>query len=88
MGSVLNMPYQDCGFDYVYSIGCLHHTGDLVGSISEVYRVLKVKGKALIMSCNRNSFRLLVEVRIKRALGILSKIRRNTTLNEKNQVIV
>ena len=28
-GSALDMPFPDASFDRVYSIGCLHHTGDL-----------------------------------------------------------
>src|SRR5205814_4952916 len=38
--SVLELPFADGAFDYVYSIGCLHHTGDLERSVQEVYRVL------------------------------------------------
>lgn len=56
-GSVLAIPYQDLFFDYVYSIGCLHHTGNLPRAISEVHRVLKPHGKALITLYNRYSFR-------------------------------
>lgn len=61
-GSVLALPYPDMSFDYVYSIGCLHHTGDLMMSVSEVHRVLKPGGKAIIMLYNRHSFRQLVNV--------------------------
>ena len=31
--SVLELPFEDATFDYVYSIGCLHHTGDLERSV-------------------------------------------------------
>src|SRR5947207_2788032 len=31
--SVLALPFGDESFDYVYSIGCLHHTGDLERSV-------------------------------------------------------
>ncbi|WP_271255189.1 class I SAM-dependent methyltransferase [Pseudanabaena sp. Chao 1811] len=62
VGSALSIPHEDNSFDYVYSIGCLHHTGDLPQSISEVYRVLKPGGQAVIMLYNRNSFRQLVQV--------------------------
>jgi ubiquinone/menaquinone biosynthesis C-methylase UbiE len=62
VGSALSIPHEDNSFDYVYSIGCLHHTGDLPQSISEVYRVLKPGGKAVIMLYNSNSFRQLVQV--------------------------
>lgn len=39
LGSSLSIPHADESFDYVYSIGCLHHTGNLQQSLSEVYRV-------------------------------------------------
>ena len=60
VGSVLDLPYRDGGFDYVYSIGCLHHTGDLRRAVGEVYRVLADGGKAIIMLYNRHSFRRMI----------------------------
>jgi SAM-dependent methyltransferase len=60
VGSVLDLPYKDATFDYVYSIGCLHHTGDLGRGIAEVHRVLADRGKAVIMLYNRHSFRHMV----------------------------
>ena len=73
VGSVLDAPFADGIFDYVYSIGCLHHTGSLVRSISEVHRILRTGGKAIIMLYNRNSFRLRVEVPVRRFVSLLSK---------------
>ena len=83
MGSVLNVPYNDCSFDYLYSIGCLHHTGNLDRSISEVHRVLKTDGKAIIMLYNKHSFRLLVQVPLMRVLGIFSNMKRYKGISEK-----
>ena len=82
VGSALNIPYKDATFDYVYSIGCLHHTGELAYSISEVHRVLKDSGKVVIMLYNRRSFRLLIQVPIMRILGSLFTKRRYKDLNE------
>jgi SAM-dependent methyltransferase len=48
-------------FDRVYTIGCLHHTGDLAGSVSEVHRVLKPGGRAMVMLYNRRSMRQLTQ---------------------------
>jgi SAM-dependent methyltransferase len=76
VGSVLDAPYKDCTFDYVYSIGCLHHAGNLEGTISEVHRLLKARGKAIIMLYNKNSFRMLIQVPIIRLLGFLSRRKR------------
>ena len=64
LGSALEISYPDSCFDYVYSIGCLHHTGNLSKAIDEVYRVLTPKGKAIIMLYNLNSFRqFLIRIR-------------------------
>ena len=59
-GSALDMPFPDATFDRVYSIGCLHHTGDLPRAVSEVHRVLRPGGRAVVMLYNRHSFRFLV----------------------------
>lgn len=55
--SVLRLPFEAESFDRVVSIGCLHHTGDLPRAISEVSRVLRVGGSALVMVYNRWSVR-------------------------------
>jgi ubiquinone/menaquinone biosynthesis C-methylase UbiE len=60
VGSALDVPYEDECFDYVYSIGCLHHTGNLPRAVEEVYRILKRGGKAIVMLYNRHSFRQCV----------------------------
>jgi len=56
-GSVLELPFADAVFDYVYSIGCLHHTGNLDRSVQEVHRVLVPGGRAVVMLYNRHSLR-------------------------------
>lgn len=58
-GSALDVPWADATFDFVYSIGCLHHTGDLRRSVGEVHRVLRPGGFAVVMVYNRNSARRL-----------------------------
>lgn len=83
VGSVLNIPYGNSSFDYVYSIGCLHHTGDIERSVSEIYRVLEDGGKAVIMLYNKHSFRLLVQVPFMRVFGIFSNMRRYKDIDEK-----
>jgi len=60
VGSALDIPYKASTFDCVYSIGCLHHTGDLRRGISEVHRVLVKGGKAIVMLYNRHSFRHMI----------------------------
>src|SRR5215212_8161318 len=63
--SALSLPYADGYFDHVYSIGALHHTGNLRQCVSEVNRVLRVGGKALIMIYNSLSFRQMIELPIR-----------------------
>ena len=72
VGSALEIPHADASFDYVYSVGCLHHTGNLPRCVSEVYRVLGPRGKAVIMLYNRHSFRQVVAVPLKRVRQLVS----------------
>jgi SAM-dependent methyltransferase len=67
--SALELPFADASFDYVYSIGCLHHTGDLQRSISEVHRVLRPGGRVVAMLYYRHSLRRL-------ALGLRHRLKR------------
>jgi ubiquinone/menaquinone biosynthesis C-methylase UbiE len=55
-GSVLAMPFEDSTFDFVVSIGCLHHTGDMQKGIAEIHRVLKPGGRAVLMVYNALSY--------------------------------
>jgi SAM-dependent methyltransferase len=59
-GSALEIPHPDRTFGHVVTIGCLHHTGDLPKAVSEVHRVLKPGGTAMVMLYNRHSLRQLV----------------------------
>ncbi len=51
----LNFP-DNC-FDFVVSIGCFHHTGNIKKCIDEAYRVLVPGGILLFMCYNKHSFR-------------------------------
>jgi SAM-dependent methyltransferase len=81
-GSALDIPYPDGIFDYVYSIGCLHHTGDLPKAVSEVYRVLAPGGRAVVMLYNRYSFRQLAQLRTRYVWEILTGRRRRGSFGE------
>jgi len=55
-GSILDAPFPDGSFDYVVSIGCYHHTGNLPRALTETARVLKLDGGAVIMTYNGASY--------------------------------
>jgi len=55
-GSILAAPFPDASFDYVVSIGCLHHTGDLPRAVAEIARLLRPGGRATLMSYNATSY--------------------------------
>jgi SAM-dependent methyltransferase len=59
VGSVLENPHPDESFDHVVTIGCLHHTGDIPRAVSEVKRVLRPGGRAVVMLYNERSYRRL-----------------------------
>lgn len=59
-GNILQMDAEAMGFKneifiFVWSWGAVHHSEDTERIISEIYRVLKPKGKIAIMVYNRNS---------------------------------
>jgi SAM-dependent methyltransferase len=59
LASVLDIPCPEDHFDYVVSIGCLHHTGDIPRAIAELRRVLKPGGRLMVMLYNARSLRRL-----------------------------
>ncbi|MGH2650633.1 MAG: class I SAM-dependent methyltransferase [Actinomycetota bacterium] len=79
-GSALALPYPDASMEYVYSIGCLHHTGSLPRAVSEIHRVLVPGGRALIMLYHRHSFRQLLQVPLVRFRGMLARVRHPSAL--------
>jgi ubiquinone/menaquinone biosynthesis C-methylase UbiE len=50
-----NLPFRDGQFDIVYSNGVLHHSENTDKCISEVFRVLKPGGLAVLMLYSRHS---------------------------------
>jgi SAM-dependent methyltransferase len=68
-GSVLEAPFGDERFDRVYSIGCIHHTGDLPRAVAEIHRLLRPGGRAVVMVYNRRSFRRTVYLPVQRGLA-------------------
>jgi SAM-dependent methyltransferase len=66
--SAAALPFADATFDFVYSIGCLHHTGQLATAVDEVHRVLSPGGRAVVMLYNAHSFRQLERVHLRNAV--------------------
>jgi ubiquinone/menaquinone biosynthesis C-methylase UbiE len=46
--NVLQLPFKDNSFDFVFCKGVLHHTGDTYKGLSELKRVLKLNSNAFI----------------------------------------
>ena len=55
VGSSTNLDYEDSFFDFVYSWGVIHHSGNIKKSLEEIYRVLKKGGRSKIMIYNKDS---------------------------------
>lgn len=51
--SVLNLNFPDASFDYVFSMGVLHHTPDPYGGFRELCRVLRPGGVIVISLYNK-----------------------------------
>ena len=60
IGTSTNLPYPDNTFDFVYSWGVVHHSGNIKKSLAEIYRVLKEGGRSKIMIYNKNSLVVFV----------------------------
>ena len=58
--SACNLPFRSDSFDAVISLGCLHHTGNLRGSLRECLRVVRPGGTLIIMVYNRYSYKRLI----------------------------
>lgn len=57
-GDALALDFGDGEFDFVYSMGVLHHTPDPQKAINEIYRILKSGGQAKIFLYRRNSLKV------------------------------
>jgi len=63
------LDFPDESFDIVYSHGVLHHTPDTKKAISEVHRVLRSGGRAIVMLYHRNSYNYAINIRLLRRIG-------------------
>jgi ubiquinone/menaquinone biosynthesis C-methylase UbiE len=56
-GNALAMPFPDESLDFLVSIGCFHHTGNVQKCLDETYRVLRPGGTCVVMLYNKFSYR-------------------------------
>ena len=66
-----HIPYEDSFFDIVYSHGVIHHSPEIEKIVSEIHRVLRPRGQAVIMLYHKNSFNYYISIGIFRRAGLL-----------------
>lgn len=59
-GNAERLDFSDKAFDVVYSFGVLHHTPGTEKAVSEVHRVLRQNGIALVMLYHKRSLNYLI----------------------------
>lgn len=64
----VELPFDDCSFDYIHSSGVLHHTPNPVMILKEFKRLLKPKGCARVMVYNYDSVWVHLYVAYQRAI--------------------
>jgi ubiquinone/menaquinone biosynthesis C-methylase UbiE len=88
LGNALSLSFNNKEFDFIFSLGVLHHTPDPQKAIDKIYRVLKWGGQAKIFLYRKYSLKVGVAkfLRLFQAFGdkLLSKDRFiYTMLNQK-----
>jgi len=64
-----NLEFADESFDLVYSHGVLHHTPDTARAVREIHRVLRPRGRAVVMLYHRDSYNFRVNISVLRRAG-------------------
>src|SRR5438093_4341158 len=66
-----NLDFADESFDLVYSHGVLHHTPNIAGAVSEIHRVLRKNGRAVVMLYHRNSYNYRLNIHLLLRVSVL-----------------
>ena len=64
------LDFPDNTFDLVYSHGVLHHTPDTTAAVREIHRVLRPRGRAVVMLYHRNSYNYRINISLLRRTGV------------------
>ena len=72
-GSIVELPFDDGAFDLVYSNGVIHHLQETEQAVSEMHRVLRPGGVAIVMVYHRDSlnYRFTVMLLRRALVGLL-----------------
>jgi ubiquinone/menaquinone biosynthesis C-methylase UbiE len=68
IGDAEDLAFPDNSFDVVYSFGVIHHTPNTQRAVSEIYRVLRPGGRAIVMLYNRASLNYWGSIILKHGL--------------------
>jgi SAM-dependent methyltransferase len=64
-----DLDFADESFDLVYSHGVLHHTPETEKAVREIHRVLRPRGRAVVMLYHRGSYNYRVNISVLRRAG-------------------
>ena len=64
-----NLSFPAESFDLVYSHGVLHHTPETGKAIQEIHRVLRPRGRAVVMLYHRGSYNYRINISLLRRAG-------------------
>lgn len=73
-GDALGLDFGDGEFDFVYSMGVIHHTPNPGRAIDEVFRVLRPGGQAKIFLYRRNSLKVGIAKTLRRLQWLGDKV--------------
>jgi SAM-dependent methyltransferase len=68
-GDATALPIASAVADFVYSNGVLHQIPDTAGAVREIHRVLRPRGRCLVLLYHRSSFNYHFNIMVLRRLG-------------------